>query len=332
MAEQSKLARGFLDPHISDLDIDIGELADNINGSINFYPATGGCWVHRGDDAVRKAAGALVDRYSLPSALASPEEDILLLFSAVSREQVDGVRGVWRTCCHLAPQPHLPSPGAHLFLTFSPTFNPDLKDEWRHVQVVGQLCRDDSVSYREGLVGLCGHACKVFASQPTRPFLHGFYIRGTLMELWAFDRSGIYCHGAVDIHDEPTRFASVLLGYRLMADQDLGSSEVINTDEIGSFTTLERATMAGAKSRLYLEEQAIALSEELVGQGTVCYRARTPDSNRWDHVVKFKWRLSRDRREEDFLKRAGEKHVHGVVSLMYHDELNSTANLRRAFG
>ncbi len=333
MAGQSKRARALLELHISDLDIDVEELFDNIDGSIDSYLVNRGRWVRRGDDAVRKADGAMADRRLLPFASPSPEEDILPWFEAVSREQVDGARGVWRTCCHLAPETGLASTGAHIFLTFSPTFDSGSNDGWRHIQVVGQFCRDDSIGYREGLVSLCGHACKVFASQPTRPLLHGFYIRRTRMELWAFDRSGIYCHGALDIHDEPTRFISILLGYRLMADQDLGRNEIIKTDESGSFITLTRATTAGPAdpSRLYLEEQAIALSEEVVGQGTVCYRARTPDSSHWDHIVKFKWRLARDRREEDFLKRAGEKNVYGVVSLVYHNELDSTANVRRGF-
>jgi hypothetical protein len=81
--------------------------------------------------------------------------------------------------------------------------------------------------------------------------------------------------------------------------------------------------------KLYLEDQAIALSEELVGEGTTCYRAKIPVSDRWDYVVKFKWRLASERPEEELLKLAKEKNAWGVVSLEYDKAIDSTANLRQ---
>lgn len=55
-----------------------------------------------------------------------------------------------------------------------------------------------------------------------------------------------------------------------------------------------------------------------------------PDSDGWDHVLKFKWRWARDRPEDELLRLVGEKHVWGAVSLDYYKEVESTANLRRS--
>lgn len=65
---------------------------------------------------------------------------------------------------------------ALLVLTLSSVFELDSKEAWRDVQAIGKFCLDDSTSYQEGLLSLCGYARRVFTSQPTRLFLHGFYM------------------------------------------------------------------------------------------------------------------------------------------------------------
>jgi hypothetical protein len=154
------------------------------------------------------------------------------------------------------------------------------------------------------------------------------YIRGSLIELWVFDRSGIYCCDVFNIQNEFARFLSLVLSYRLMTDKDLGRSDIVESDEAGSFITLEDAA-ATSLGKVYLEDQPIALSWEFVGEGTTCYRTKILDSDRWDYVVKSKWRLASDRPEEKLLKLAKEKNIWGVVSLEYHKEVDSTANLRQ---
>lgn len=80
--------------------------------------------------------------------------------------------------------------------------------------------------------------------------------------------------------------------------------------------------------KLYLENQPIASHEDLVGTETTCYRARMPDSNRWNYALKFKWRWARERAEDELLKLAKKNSVWGAVSLDYY-KVESTANLRR---
>uniref|UniRef100_A0A8H7KA90 Fungal-type protein kinase domain-containing protein n=1 Tax=Bionectria ochroleuca TaxID=29856 RepID=A0A8H7KA90_BIOOC len=114
-----------------------------------------------------------------------------------------------------------------------------------------------------------------------------------------------------------------------MTDQDLGNINIIETDKYGRYIILDGA-VTPSLGKLYLDSQPIASSEGLVGNGTTCYRARMPDSNRWNYVLKFKWRWARERPEDELLRLAEEKCVWGAVSLDYHEEVENTANLRRS--
>ncbi|KAI1818599.1 serine/threonine-protein kinase Sgk2 [Poronia punctata] len=181
----------------------------------------------------------------------------------------------------------------------SPTSSVQIR--WDHVQVIGLFYHRGGVCYRDGLLRLCRSAYQVFASQPTRVYLHGFYMRGSLIEL----------------------------NYQRVADQDLGKNNIIETDKGGSYVILDNV-VTPSLGKLYLESQSIASREKLVGTGTTCYRARTPDSDRWHYILKFKWRWARKRPEDELLKLAEEKCVWGAVSLHYCKEVESTANLRRS--
>lgn len=185
------------------------------------------------------------------------------------------------------------------------------------------------MSYQNGLLHLCRSACEVFASQPTRLFLHGFYICSSLIELWVFDRSGLYCSDVFYIRTDYVQFISVIRSYLRMTNEELGKLNIIEVDEGGSYITLDSAETPSL-GKLYLESQPIASRERLVGTGTTCYRARIPGSDLWEYVLKFKWRWARDRPEDELVKLASEKCVWGADSLDYYKEVESTSDLRRS--
>jgi len=80
------------------------------------------------------------------------------------------------------------------------------------VWVIGKLKESVSKNYLDEFAKFCGHAREVFTSQPTRLFLHGFVIRGSIVELWVFDRSGPYSCEKFDLHKDPDRFIKVIIG------------------------------------------------------------------------------------------------------------------------
>ncbi|KFY98843.1 hypothetical protein V500_01539 [Pseudogymnoascus sp. VKM F-4518 (FW-2643)] len=253
----------------------------------------------------------------------SPDDFLLWFPNHVSRD-ADDARGSWQI-----PEHESAKDGACLLLTIPASPASDVQTRWDHVQVIGQFNHRACVGYQNGLLRLCWSAYEVFASQPTRLFLHGFYIRGSLVELWVFDRSGLYCSDVFDIRKDFVQFVSVICSYQRMTDEELGKLNIIEKDQGGTYITLHSVEMP-ALGKLYLESQPIASRERLVGTGTACYRARMPDSDQWDYVLKFKWRWARDRPEDKLLKLASEKCVWSAVFLDYYNEVESTSNLRRS--
>src|SRR4051812_45116673 len=65
-----------------------------------------------------------------------------------------------------------------LFLLLSGTVEDNGRYNWADVRIIGELKQSDNAKKRtDEFISFCGHAREVFASQPTRRFLHGFFIR-----------------------------------------------------------------------------------------------------------------------------------------------------------
>ncbi|XXG98085.1 rRNA-binding ribosome biosynthesis protein [Hypoxylon texense] len=285
--------------------------------------------VHQDDFLEIQVAGKVSGRYAIPSAAPSPD-NFLQWFSKQLSSELGGARGSWHISGgNVTPEYETADDGTCLLLTIPASQTSNADTRWRDVQVIGQFYRNSNICYQDGLLRLCRSAHQVFASQPVRLFLHGFYVRGSLIEFWVFDRSGLYCSEVFDIRKDFIQFLSVILIYQLMTDDDLGKSNMIESDQDGSYVVLD-SSVTPSLGKLYLEDQPIASRERLVGTGTTCYRARMPYSSRWDYVLKFKWRWARDRPENELLELAKEKRVWGAISLGYYKEAESTANLRRS--
>ncbi|OAA33442.1 serine/threonine-protein kinase Sgk2 [Moelleriella libera RCEF 2490] len=78
-----------------------------------------------------------------------------------------------------------------------------------------------------------------------------------------------------------------------MTGKDLGTSRIFKKGKAGGHIAHSAATSSFGNP--HLESEPIAATEDLVGTGTACYRARMPDSDQWTFVVKFKWRWARER-------------------------------------
>lgn len=120
--------------------------------------------------------------------------------------------------------------------------------DWKGVEVIGEL-RESDKEWKGKLLQLGRYMRDVFASQPTRRFVHGFTLLGSTMELSVFDRSGPYSSGAFDIHKEPEKFIRVIAGYTMMSDEELG---------LDTFTGLNE------------EYRSIIITEDTTGKGEDC--------------------------------------------------------------
>lgn len=247
-------------------------------------------------------------------------------FINFSRQNFDGSPGEWHVYKPFQPQ------RVHLFLLASAA---DLtkQNSWAQVLAVAQICVDGSSLYREGLASLCCHASQVFTLQPTRLYVHALYIRGSTLELWVFDRAGMYCADSFDIHAEPLRYVALILGYTLMDPEALGSFNVIQVDT----TRVDYTKSTFVPKCKHSDSPAVVIPVSntpfvrvmgIVGSGMVCYRAYeySEEPNR---VLKLKWRVTDDMPEEGPLQKARNHDVWGVVKLEHHGELQYTAELRK---
>lgn len=167
----------------------------------------------------------------------------------------------------------------------------------------------------------------VFTAQPTRRFIHGFFLCGTTMELWALDRSGPYSSGDFDIHKEPVHFIRAIAGYAMMSDEELGLDTFVRRDGVDRLITITE-DVSGKERRFQLESDLIAYQQAIVCRGTSCFRARISSSEDTRYVVKFSWTSNQRRPEADLLRLARERGVEGVAKLFSHRCVTSIGDMR----
>jgi hypothetical protein len=200
------------------------------------------------------------------------------------------------------------------------------KHDWKDVEVIGEL-RESDKDWKAKLLQLGRYMRDVFATQPTRRFVHGFTLLGSTMELWVFDRSGPYSSGVFDIHKEPEQFIRAIAGYTMMSDEELGLDTFTSLNEkYRSITIIEDTT--GKERRLQLEVDPIAYQRAIVCRGTSCFRARTLSSKNLQYVAKFSWVSDKRRPEADLLRLGRERGVEGVARLFGHRHIINIADMR----
>ncbi|KAI9780023.1 MAG: hypothetical protein M1816_003194 [Peltula sp. TS41687] len=219
-----------------------------------------------------------------------------------------------------------------LFLIHSRTIKCDGKYNWADIRVIGELKQSENPKeFKKELIWFCGHAREVFKYQPTRRFLHGSFIRGSILEPWVLDRSGLYSGEKIDVRKDPNHFIRIMAGYALMSDDELGLNTYIKEDTVGKYI-LFRGDDERKEGKLYLEDRPIAFQRAIVCRGTTCYRAKRPNSESWEFVVKFSWRSDKRPAEGDLLRLAKERNVWGVAQPLGHQDLESIADLRQGLG
>ncbi|KAK2599067.1 hypothetical protein QQS21_005473 [Conoideocrella luteorostrata] len=295
-------------------------------------------FIHSGHKSIQVAEEVARRQHQLPNDQRALDR-ALYPFISFSRHHSDGSRGEWHVHKPFQPQ------RVHLFL-MAEAADLTKQSSWAQVRAVAQICVDGSSLYREGLASLCCHASQVFALQPTRLYVHALYIRGSTLELWVFDRAGMYCADTLDIHADPIRYAALVLGYTLMDSEALGSLNVIwadttradtaRADTTRAHTDYTRTTFVPKCKHSDSPAVAIPVSDApfvrvmgIVGSGMVCYHASQQHSEEPNRVLKLKWRDIDDMPEERPLQKARNRHVWGVVGLEHHGELQYTAELRK---
>ncbi|PVH79371.1 hypothetical protein DL98DRAFT_420466, partial [Cadophora sp. DSE1049] len=89
------------------------------------------------------------------------------------------------------------------------------------------------------------------------------------IQLWIFNRSGLYNSEKFNIYKEPERFVKVFVSYAMISDTELGLNTFIKRNSNGRYITTRDI-------RISLEDKPIALIKAIVYRGTTCYRGKRP--------------------------------------------------------
>ncbi|KAG6095125.1 hypothetical protein E4U31_006005 [Claviceps sp. LM219 group G6] len=172
----------------------------------------------------------------------------------------------------------------------------------------------------------------IFASQPTRRFVHGFTMTGTDNRAWVFDRSGTYSGTKFNIHEDPERFFRLFCGYVMMSDEELGLDTFTQHRDGKMIVTIPVNINKPELIELELRPEPIAHQRAIVCRATTCFLAKpsdAPKEAKWDRVVKFSWASSKRSPEAELLNQAEENHIKGVARVVgYKESIVSISSLR----
>ncbi|OAL73284.1 hypothetical protein A7D00_3059 [Trichophyton violaceum] len=218
-------------------------------------------------------------------------------------------------------QPHKPLKGSTakrtLDIGFMDGTEPleDGKYGWSQILVPGEL-KNNPEYETQSRQDMGRYAREVLAAQDSRRFVLGFTLCGSLMRLWLFDRLGGIASEKFDIHEEGLRFVSVMLGYLLMSEEQLGFDPTIVTNADGSrYFKIERN---GEEERLIIDE-VIGRARCVAGRATTCWKVhRDGDESRTPLVIKGSWQYPERDDEGELLREATEKGVVNVARYFYH--------------
>lgn len=195
-------------------------------------------------------------------------------------------------------------------------------NDYRDVLVVGEHKKTHKTGEFKALIQqLSRYVRHIFADQPLRRFVHAFTICGSIMELWIYDRSGLYSSGEFDIHKNPQNLARALVAYATMNNDAMGLDTFVERKHNRRYIMAKDA--AGKEKRVEVANKKLLVRQRaIVCRGTTCYRTA-------EGVAKFSWR-SADRQpsEVKHLTLAAARGVQGVARIVTHREITSIADLR----
>ncbi|EDN03934.1 predicted protein [Histoplasma mississippiense (nom. inval.)] len=200
--------------------------------------------------------------------------------------------------------------------------NKDAKCEWSQILVPGELKNDPKYDKQShAWLDLGRYVREVITAQDHRCFVHGFTLCGPNMRLWLFHRLGGIASEQFNINNQGLHFASVILGYLLMTEEQLGFDPTIITGDDGlRYIKINRN---GEEERLVIDE-VITRRACVAGRATTCWKAhRDGDESKTPVVIKDSWQYPERGEEGELLREALEKDVVNVARYYHHETVRA---------
>ena len=92
------------------------------------------------------------------------------------------------------------------------------------------------------------------------------------------------------IHEDGQKFVTVILGFLLMTEDELGYDSTISTCKDGQryISVVQGGNVQGGNEKRFLIERLILRQPSIVGRGTTCWKARLEGSDK-RFVMKDSW-------------------------------------------
>lgn len=208
---------------------------------------------------------------------------------------------------------------------------------WNRVRIVGELKKNASKSGPEHradykmVLTIAQRVREIFGTQPGRRYVHAFSLCGSLLRCFIFDRSGVVASEDFDIHSNPELTVRIFYAYLYGSPEWTGFDPTIqvadNNENPRTYdpTAQNRGypfikfVAEGNMTQLYLDLKPLLLVSTIVSRGTICWRARKAESDKWEFVVKDQWRNQERDHEGVFLQEV--KGVEGVAQIMHYENI-----------
>ncbi|KAF2452554.1 hypothetical protein BDY21DRAFT_329029 [Lineolata rhizophorae] len=186
---------------------------------------------------------------------------------------------------------------------------------WTDILIAGELkSNPQEDTHNSTWFDLLRYVREVFGAQVTRRFVLGFTLCGSIIRLWELDRLGALASRPFDINRDGQKFASMILGFLWMNEEELGFDPTIV--EGGKQVEIQRD---GQYERLYLQD-VIRRQRSVVGRATTCWIGRLIGTKPMQRVVvKDSWEYEERPEEGDLLMNATKSGAENVA-LWYHHE------------
>ena len=148
---------------------------------------------------------------------------------------------------------------------------------------------------------------EVYKSQDTRRFCHGFTLCGDMMRVWKYDRGGIYAAPPFSVNEDGRRFVTVVLGYLLMGDDELGFDTTVARDGDRRYIPISQD---GIEKQFFIE-RTLHRQACIIGRATTCWKV-TLEGETTPFVIKDSWQYVGKDDEGELLMdvaNAGVRHV-----------------------
>ena len=200
---------------------------------------------------------------------------------------------------------------------------PDVKTTgWPSIFAVAELKTGNSPG--DSLVQLAHSARLIFGTQPDRRFVLGFTVHRQTMTFVVFNRAGLFCSDAFNVHEHPERLIHVVGGLMFADREHIGFDSTLKFtrfDETGEFKRTIKVN-----GNIYDICEVLHVENVIRGRATACFKVkRIEDDKEKFYVIKNGWvDESRDLKEPTILKEL--KEIPGITQIEEYETLSETTH------